>query len=79
MGTKLAICLTKREAKVAGLVEGTSVVVVAEVGRVIVSVTAKPSLEEMLRGFDSKRHGGEAMADAPVGAELIGPPSATGG
>lgn len=30
-----------------------------------------PTLKEMIASFDPSRHGGEAMADKPVGVEAI--------
>jgi len=45
--------------------------VTAEPGRIIIETIAEPSLEQMLLAFDPARHGGEVMADGPVGAEVI--------
>jgi hypothetical protein len=45
--------------------------ITAEPGRIVIETIVKPSLEQMLRAFDPRRHGGEAMVDAPVGAEAM--------
>lgn len=44
---------------------------VVENGRVVIEPLAphELSLEERLQRFDPERHGGEAMATAPVGSE----------
>ena len=70
-GNGLALRLTKPMAKAAGLAEGTRVRVVAKPGRIVIEVDAEPSLEQMLAAFDPKRHGGELMADAAIGLEVI--------
>ncbi len=71
-GNGLAIRLTKAVAKAAGMTEGAPVRVTAQAGRIVVEACQpKPSLEAMLAGFDPQRHGGEAMAFAPVGVEVL--------
>lgn len=51
---------------------GSVVRIVASPGRVIVETADRePTLDEMLASFDSKRHGGEAMAFVPVGREIL--------
>ncbi|MDM0111412.1 hypothetical protein QTI66_04580 [Variovorax sp. J22R133] len=71
-GNGLALRLTKPMAKAAGVAEGTAVRVIAKPGRIVIETETEPTLEDMLAAFDPKRHGGEAMAFAPVGAEVIG-------
>ena len=71
-GNGLAIRLTKPVAQAAGLAEGMAVKLVAKAGRVVIEVEAKPSLEQMLARFDPVKHGGEAMADHPIGVEFGG-------
>ena len=39
--------------------------------RVVIETEAEPTLEQMLAAFDPKKHGGEAMADRPVGKEAF--------
>lgn len=70
-GNGLAIRLTKPMAKVAGVAEGTPVRVTAKPGRIVIETAVEPSLEQLLAAFDPKRHGGEVMADAPMGAEVL--------
>jgi antitoxin MazE len=71
-GNGLALRLTKPMAKIAGVAEGTPVRVTAKPGRIVIETAVEPSLDQMLAAFDRKRHGGEVMADAPVGAEVVG-------
>ena len=70
-GNGLALRLTKPMAKAAGVSEGTRVRIVAEPGRIVIEAESEPTLEAMLVAFDSKRHGGESMAFAPVGVEVL--------
>ena len=71
-GNSLALRLPSDVAKVAGVAEDSAVKITAEPGRVIIeTLSRRPSLEEMLRGFDPHRHSGEAMAFTPAGRELI--------
>jgi antitoxin MazE len=70
-GNGLALRLTKPLAKAAGVVDGTRVRIVAKPGRIVVEVQSEPTLEEMLAAFDPQRHGGEVMAFAPVGVEVL--------
>lgn len=70
-GNGLALRLTKPMAKAAGVSEGTRVRIVAEPGRIVIEAESEPTLEAMLAAFDSKRHGGESMAFAPVGVEVL--------
>ena len=70
-GNGLALRLTKPMAKIAGVVEGSLVRVTVEPGRIVIEAVTEPTLEQMLAAFDPKKHGGEAMAGAAVGAEAI--------
>lgn len=58
-------------ARAAGLEVDQRVRLVVEDGRVTICPLdgAEPTLEDRLAQFDPRRHGSEAMADAPVGAE----------
>ena len=69
-GNGLAVRLNKALAKHAGVIEGTSVRITAQPGRIVIETADKePTLAEMLAVFDPKRHSGEAMALGPVGIE----------
>jgi len=71
-GNGLALRLSKIIAKAAGISDGTHVRVIAQPGKIIVeTIDRKPTLDEMLTAFDKKRHGGESMAFAPVGKEVL--------
>ncbi len=70
-GNGLALRLTKPMAKAAGVREGTRVRVSVKPGRIVIESEAEPTLEQMLADFDPKKHGGELMADGPVGAEAF--------
>jgi antitoxin MazE len=72
-GNGLAVRLNKAIAKVAGVVEGTPVRIVAEPGRIIIETTVRrKSLKEMLRAYSLELHGGELMATSePVGEEIL--------
>jgi antitoxin MazE len=70
-GNGLALRLTKPMAQAAGVAEGTRVRVSVKPGRIVIETDTEPTLEQMLSSFDPKRHGGEAMGDAPVGLEVI--------
>lgn len=70
-GNGLALRLTKPTAKAAGVTEGTRVRIVAKLGRIVIEADTEPTLDAMLAAFDPKRHGGEAMAFAPVGVEVL--------
>lgn len=71
-GNGLAVRLTKSVARVAGVTEGSRVRIVAQKGRIVIETESRePSLEEMLAGFDPKRHGGELMAYTPIGKEVL--------
>jgi antitoxin MazE len=70
-GNGLALRLTKPMAKTAGVAEGSSVRVTVEPGRIVIEAEVEPTLDQMLAAFDPKKHGGEAMADRPVGEEAF--------
>lgn len=71
-GNGLAVRLTKSVARAAGVAEGSRVRIVAQKGRIVIETESRDlSLEEMLARFDPKRHGGELMAESPVGKELL--------
>lgn len=70
-GNGLALRLTKPMAKIVGVSEGSPVRVTVKPGRIVIETEVEPSLEQMLATFDPKKHGGEAMADRPVGKEAF--------
>jgi antitoxin MazE len=71
-GNGLALRLNSDVAKALGVEQGTPVRLVVDAGRLVVEkVQRRPTLEEMLAAFDPKRHGGEVMAFAPVGREVL--------
>ena len=70
-GNGLALRLTKPMAKAAGVAEGSPVRVTVEPGRIVVETDVEPTLDQMLAAFDPAKHGGEAMADRPVGIEAF--------
>ena len=71
-GNGLGFRITKLLAEATGIVLDTELSVSAQHGRIVTETRAKrPSLETMLAVFDSKRHGGEMMAFAPVGREVL--------
>lgn len=70
-GNGLALRLTKPMAKTAGVAEGSPVRVTVEPGRIVVEADVEPTLDQMLAAFDPTKHGGEAMADRPVGNEAF--------
>ena len=71
-GSSLGLRITKAIAKVAGVEANSQVTISAQPGRIVIeSVAARPSLDDMLARFDPERHGGEVMAFAPVGREVL--------
>lgn len=71
-GNGLALRLNSDVAKAFGVESGTPVNLVVDGGRLVVEkVQRRRTLEEMLNAFDPQRHGGEAMAFAPVGREVL--------
>ncbi|MBD8524665.1 AbrB/MazE/SpoVT family DNA-binding domain-containing protein [Pseudomarimonas arenosa] len=72
-GNNLAVRIPASVARAARLVRGQPVVVEAVDGNVVVRPQGGPprmTLEQMVKAFDPKLHGGELMADAPRGAEF---------
>ena len=71
-GNGLAVRFTKAVSQAAGLLGDAAVRVIAQKGRIIIELDKQPmSLEDMLKGFDPKRHGGEVMAYKPIGVEVL--------
>lgn len=70
-GNGLALRLTKPMAKTAGVTEGSPVRVTVKPGRIVIETETEPTLDQMLAAFDPKKHGGEVMADRPVGKEAF--------
>lgn len=70
-GNNLGVRLPQAVARAAHLQADQQVRISVEAGRVIIEPLplADLSLAERLQRFDPSRHGGEAMATAPVGAE----------
>ena len=71
-GNSLGVRLPQAVARAAHLHADQQVRMVVEDGRVVIEPlpqTGAVSLEERLKRFDSARHGGEAMAVTPLGAE----------
>jgi antitoxin MazE len=71
-GNSLGVRLPQAVARAANLHADQQVRMVVEDGRVIIEPLPQAgtvSLEERLKRFDPARHGGEAMAVAPMGAE----------
>jgi antitoxin MazE len=72
-GNNLAVRIPAPVARAARLKSGQQVTVEAVDGQIIVSPHGSlPSLtlEQMVKAFDAKIHGGEVMADAPRGKEF---------
>jgi antitoxin MazE len=64
--------LSKLIAKTAGMSDGSRVRITALPEKIIVeAMERKLTLDEMLAAFDKERHGGEVMAFAPVGKEVL--------
>jgi antitoxin MazE len=74
-GNNLGVRLPAAVARAAHLEVDQRVRVTVEEGRVVITpvAPAAESLESRLARFDPARHGGEAMAAAPVGAEKLQP------
>lgn len=70
-GNNLGVRLPQAVAREAHLHADQQVRIVVENGRVVIEPLTphELSLEERLQRFDPERHGGEAMATAPVGSE----------
>ena len=72
LGTSLGLRITKAVGKVAGIEADSQVSITAQPGRIVIeTVATRPTLEAVLAGFDPARHGGEAMAFAPIGKEVL--------
>lgn len=72
-GNNLAVRIPASVARAARLVRGQPVIVEAVDGTVVVRPQGgapRLTLEQMVKAFDPKLHGGELMADAPRGAEF---------
>ena len=71
-GTSLGLRITKAVAKVAGVEADSQVTITAGPGRIVIeTVATRPTLQAMLARFDPVRHGGEVMAFAPIGKEVL--------
>lgn len=72
-GNGLAVRLTAKIAKAAHLAVGQPVSVEVVKDGVLLRLAGKPrlSLEQKIKLFDATKHGGEVMADAPVGREIF--------
>lgn len=70
-GDGLALRLTTPMAKAVGVAEGSLVRVTIKRGRIVIETELDPSLKQMLAAFDPRKHGGEVMADRPVGKEAF--------
>jgi antitoxin MazE len=70
-GNSLGVRLPAAIARAAHLDADQQVRITVEDGRVVITPLAREnlSLDERLARFDPQRHGGEAMATPPVGAE----------
>lgn len=71
-GNGLGLRITKSVADVAQLEANAQVSIAAELGRIVIEVkTKKLTLDDLLDGFDPKRHSGEVMAFQPIGKESL--------
>jgi antitoxin component of MazEF toxin-antitoxin module len=70
-GNGLAVRLPRSVVTAAQVENGTPVRITAKRGKVVIeSMAVTPGLDSLLEKFDASRHGGEVMADAPVGREV---------
>ena len=69
--TGFVVSERKQTAKTGGVAEGFTWRVTVKPGRIVMGTEVEPTLDEMLAAFDPKKHGGEAMADRPVGKEAF--------
>jgi len=72
-GNDLAVRIPARIARAARLVSGQQVTVEFVDGQIVVSPQGgapRLTLEQMVKAFDPKTHGGEVMADSPRGREF---------
>lgn len=70
-GNGLALRITKPMSKAAGVADGSPVRVTVEPGRIVIETATRPTLDQMLAGFDPKKHGGEVMTGGAVGVEAF--------
>ncbi|MBU3621951.1 PbsX family transcriptional regulator [Polynucleobacter sp. CS-Odin-A6] len=72
-GNGLGVRITSPIAKAAHLAQGVPISVEVVKDGVLLRVVGKPklSLNQKLKAFDPKKHGGEVMASTPVGKENI--------
>lgn len=72
-GNGLAVRLTAKIAKAAHLAVGQPVTVEVVKGGVLLRPAGNPrlTLEQKIKLFDRSKHGGEVVADAPVGREIF--------
>ena len=72
-GNSLAVRIPAHLARSVGFREGQPVELSTQDSAVLVSAAGEPrlTLTQMLALFDPERHGGEVMAAAPVGKEVI--------
>ena len=72
-GNSLAVRIPSSVARSVGFRVGQPVELSAQDSGVLVTAAGEPSLSlsQMLALFDPKKHGGEVLADAPVGKELL--------
>ncbi|HEX4597663.1 MAG TPA: PbsX family transcriptional regulator [Burkholderiaceae bacterium] len=72
-GNGLAVRITAPIAKAAHFARGLPITLEVVEGGVLVRPVGKPrlTLNQKLRAFDPKRHGGEAMQTGRVGAEVF--------
>ncbi len=72
-GNNLAVRIPAAVAREARLVRGQPVIVEAMDGHIVVRPQGRlprMTIEQMVKAFDPKIHGGEVMADAPRGVEF---------
>lgn len=72
-GNGLAVRLTAKIAKAAHLALGQPVMVEVVKGGVLLRPAGRPrlTLEQKIKLFNPAKHGGEVLADAPVGREIF--------
>lgn len=72
-GNGLGVRITSPVAKAAHLSQGVPISVEVVKNGVLLRVVGKPklSLNQKLKAFDPKQHGGEIMNSAPIGKEII--------
>lgn len=72
-GNGLGVRLTRKLAEEGHLMAGTVVTIEAVKEGLLIRPVSQPkmTLEEKLKAFDPNLHGGEVMADSPVGGEVF--------